>query len=94
MTYEGAHSDVVTPSCVQLYVSRRVAESVGGEYPYGGPHGRGLRELSSADATGMDDEDAAGSTQPPENISTEKLRLKLMAQLLPAHVQAKIPVRL
>ncbi|KAG6968640.1 hypothetical protein JG687_00003637 [Phytophthora cactorum] len=42
MAYGGAHGDVVTPSCVQLYVSRRAAESVGGENPYGGPHGRGL----------------------------------------------------
>ncbi|KAG6946344.1 hypothetical protein JG687_00016758, partial [Phytophthora cactorum] len=37
--------------------------------------------LSSADATGVDDEDAAGSTQTPENISADKLRLKLMVQL-------------
>ncbi|KAG3111408.1 hypothetical protein PI124_g9847 [Phytophthora idaei] len=36
-------------------------------------------ELSSADATGVDDEDAAGSTPTPENISAEKLCLKLMA---------------
>ncbi|KAF1780014.1 hypothetical protein GQ600_20144 [Phytophthora cactorum] len=30
-------------------------------------------ELSSADATGVDGEDAAGSTQTPENLSEEKL---------------------
>ncbi|KAG6942552.1 hypothetical protein JG687_00018999 [Phytophthora cactorum] len=36
-------------------------------------------ELTSVDATGVDDEDAAGSTPTPENISAEKLRLKLMA---------------
>ncbi|KAG6960512.1 hypothetical protein JG687_00008189, partial [Phytophthora cactorum] len=38
-------------------------------------------ELSSADATGVDDEDAAGPTQTPKNLSADKLRLKLMAQL-------------
>ncbi|KAG6963071.1 hypothetical protein JG688_00008316 [Phytophthora aleatoria] len=38
-------------------------------------------ELSSANATGMDDGDAAGSTQTPENLSAEKLGLKVMAQL-------------
>ncbi|KAG3080458.1 hypothetical protein PI124_g18355 [Phytophthora idaei] len=35
-------------------------------------------ELNSSNATGVDDEDAAGSAQPPENLSAEKLRLKLM----------------
>ncbi|KAG6976972.1 hypothetical protein JG688_00000850 [Phytophthora aleatoria] len=38
-------------------------------------------ELSSADVAGVDDEDATGSTQTPENLSAEKLRLKVMAQL-------------
>ncbi|KAG3030761.1 hypothetical protein PC121_g1823 [Phytophthora cactorum] len=41
-------------------------------------------ELSSVDATGEDDEDAADSTPTPENLSAaeQKERLKWMAELL------------
>ncbi|KAG6966434.1 hypothetical protein JG687_00004844 [Phytophthora cactorum] len=52
-------------------------------------------ELSSADVARVDDEDAAGSTQTPENLSAEKLRLKVMAQLfVSADVMGPLPERL
>ncbi|KAG2773431.1 hypothetical protein Pcac1_g15764 [Phytophthora cactorum] len=93
MTYGGAHADVATPSCVHSMSVGELLnpseETIFMEDPTDEDYCRvdtnsenEIRsELSSADATEVDDEDAAGSTQTPGNLYAEMLRMKLMAQL-------------